>query len=131
MEKINFQNNITPASAETMNQFQENIENAINGEEWKTLTLLNNWEITGTGFAQPRYKKIGNYVYLQGNIKGGSQGTYFGKLPEGYMPQKTLYFVVVSYGDKFAILRLDNTGDIRVNYLSGTWVDIEICFPID
>lgn len=31
MEKINFQNNITKANTETMNQFQDNIEKAING----------------------------------------------------------------------------------------------------
>lgn len=31
MEKINFENNKTPASAGTMNTFQNNIENAING----------------------------------------------------------------------------------------------------
>ena len=31
MEKINFVNNQTPASATTMNTFQDNIENAING----------------------------------------------------------------------------------------------------
>lgn len=30
MEKINFQDNITPANAETMNTFQNNIEKAIN-----------------------------------------------------------------------------------------------------
>lgn len=30
MEKINFQDNITKANAETMNTFQDNIENAIN-----------------------------------------------------------------------------------------------------
>lgn len=29
MEKINFQDNITNANAETMNQFQDNVENAI------------------------------------------------------------------------------------------------------
>lgn len=32
MEKINFVNNQTPASATTMNTFQNNIENAINGK---------------------------------------------------------------------------------------------------
>ena len=32
MEKINFENNKTPASATTMNTFQNNIENAINGK---------------------------------------------------------------------------------------------------
>ena len=31
MEKINFINNQTPAGATTMNTFQNNIENAING----------------------------------------------------------------------------------------------------
>lgn len=32
MEKINFENNKTPASATTMTTFQNNIENAINGK---------------------------------------------------------------------------------------------------
>ena len=35
MEKINFINNQTPAGATTMNTFQNNIENAINGVEQK------------------------------------------------------------------------------------------------
>lgn len=38
MEKINFQNNITKASAETMTQFQNNIENAINEINYNIIT---------------------------------------------------------------------------------------------
>ena len=33
MEKINFQDNVTKANAETMTQFQDNIENAINEKQ--------------------------------------------------------------------------------------------------
>ena len=38
MEKINFQNNITKANAQTMNQFQNNIENAINEKNTNIIT---------------------------------------------------------------------------------------------
>ena len=38
MEKINFQNNITKANAETMTQFQDNIENAINEINYNIIT---------------------------------------------------------------------------------------------
>ena len=59
MEKINFQDNVTKANAETMTQFQDNIENAINNLKgtilWKntnsnlsfakqTISLLDNIE---------------------------------------------------------------------------------------
>ena len=44
MEKINFVNNQTPAGATTMNTFQNNIENAINGvvESGNNYTKFNN-----------------------------------------------------------------------------------------
>ena len=38
MEKINFQNNVTKANAETMTQFQDNIENAINEINYNIIT---------------------------------------------------------------------------------------------
>ena len=38
MEKINFQDNITKANAETMTQFQDNIENAINEINYNIIT---------------------------------------------------------------------------------------------
>lgn len=38
MEKINFQNNVTKANAETMTQFQNNIENAINEINYNIIT---------------------------------------------------------------------------------------------
>lgn len=41
MEKINFQNNITKANAETMNQLQTNVENAINNIKGTTLYEFN------------------------------------------------------------------------------------------
>lgn len=41
MEKINFQDNITKANAQTMNQFQSNIENAINSIKGTTIYEFN------------------------------------------------------------------------------------------
>ena len=60
MEKINFQNNITKASAETMNQFQDNIENAINTIE---TTLENSvYYKSGDTYVLGRMIEAGGYL---------------------------------------------------------------------
>lgn len=66
MEKINFINNQTPASATTMNTFQNNIENAING-----VVLYDN---NGNNYREiPLNDNVDNYNYLEvfGHEVGG------------------------------------------------------------
>lgn len=75
MEKINFQDNITKANAETMNQFQDNIENAINEVNNKTIsnTLYEN-ESGATGNITLT-ESVSNYSVLE--IVYGCDGYYF------------------------------------------------------
>lgn len=80
MEKINFQNNITKANAETMNQFQDNIENALS--DVKILTFTRDSSVadgvvsyTGFGF-KPKLvialMAVDGQIY---NSKGVTDGT--------------------------------------------------------
>lgn len=85
MEKINFQNNITKANAETMNQFQNNIEKAISnvqnniGQLEKTInnylptTLFEN-ESGLTGNISLN-NDASNYTYIE--IVYGADNYYF------------------------------------------------------
>jgi len=58
MERINFENNVTKASAETFNELQDNIEEAING------TILYN-NTNGTTSAFTLNDSIENYDYIE------------------------------------------------------------------
>lgn len=83
MEKINFQNNITKANAETMTQFQDNIENAINaGNKYKTVIITKqsselSGEIIYNGFGfKPKF--VSAKMCVNGsfyNSNGESDGT--------------------------------------------------------
>lgn len=75
MEKINFQNNVTKANAETMNQLQDNIEIAINEVNNKTIsnTLYEN-ESGATG-SITLTESVSNYSVLE--IVYGCDGYYF------------------------------------------------------
>jgi hypothetical protein len=55
---------------------------------WTALTLVNGWSTTGTGSLTPRYRKIGDLVYLEGACR--QTGLYVSgtvaTLPGGYRP---------------------------------------------
>ena len=67
MEKINFVNNQTPASATTMNTFQNNIEKAINGVEQKLkgTVLWTNNDSTVDFANQTISINLNNYSYYE------------------------------------------------------------------
>lgn len=80
MEKINFQDNITKANAQTMNQFQNNIENALSDVKILTFTRdasATDGNITYSGFGfKPKLlialMAVDGQIY---NSKGVTDGT--------------------------------------------------------
>ena len=57
MERINFENNVTKANADTFNTLQDNIENAIDSIE--TLDIYSTSETRiGTWLGKPLYRKV-------------------------------------------------------------------------
>ena len=90
MERINFQNNVTKANEETMNQLQDNIENAIN-EVNNKFDVLNNIPILSSYINNENtninIKEINNLLILSGVIYFTSKPgiwTKFIELPNNY-----------------------------------------------
>lgn len=80
MEKINFQNNVTKANAETMTQFQDNIENAINNLKgtvlWKNSDTSSNFNTQTININLANYDVVEIY-FTEGSsfkIEVGKQG---------------------------------------------------------
>ena len=121
MEKITFVNESAPyLSAENLNQMQDNVENAIIGEEWKDMSLLNDFETyDGTTYGKAQYKKIGNQVYLRGMLKTGASDTIFANLPVGYRPKTNCYISGVDSSDFAKLIRIYPNGDMKISEYSG------------
>lgn len=105
MEKINFQNNVTKANAETMTQFQDNIENAINeinvGIKCKTVIITKqsselNGETIYNGFGfKPKFVSAkmcvnGNFYSSNGESDGTTQHCIFQNNQNSYYATQAL-----------------------------------------
>lgn len=62
---------------------------------------------------KPRYRKIGNIVYLSGVFKGvTANNTVVGTLPEGFRPNKKIMFTVPSVAQCMSRISITSTGVI-------------------
>lgn len=129
MEKINFQDNITKANAETMTQFQDNIENAINeiGSDtgWIESTTLNPGDLgtsSGSSTGTLYGRKIGNIVQLNFDLVITS--TYVYTLNENFRPTQKIYGVLTLDSGVYTqeLISIDTDGTI--NLLSEAEEDI-------
>lgn len=95
MEKINFQNNITKANAETMTQFQNNIENAINETKYNIIT-------DGTE-VKCGYKIDGKDVYVK-------------RITYGALPNKSYKDVNFNISNLYKIVKIEGTALTNTGY---------------
>lgn len=146
MEKIKFSNYQEPGvSAETLNQMQDNIENAINGDEtWQNLNLSNNFKVyNDTSSNAPVFKKAGNVVELIGTIspaktiEGSSTQVLIGTLPTGFRPKKSLRKLCQGTGKNTWLLNIDTNGEVSFSRYGITgfenagisvWLPFEVSF---
>ena len=54
------------------------------------------WVDYGSSYANPRYRKINNVVYIEGLVKNGTIGQSIFTLPVGYRPYNRIMFATVS-----------------------------------
>ena len=60
---------------------------------WVTVSSFSNsWVAFGAGWSTPRYRKIGDIVYVQGMIKDGTSGLACFTLPVGFRPTEIQVF---------------------------------------
>lgn len=123
---------------------------------WKTLSIIDYPTEWTVGTPAPKYRKIGNHVYVKGQVRinldemydpdTGSEDitTIFATLPEGYRPATSFYKLIPNQGDRMARLYVRSAsasgdpGGMNINYLkdysgtpikSGTvWIQIDCDF---
>jgi hypothetical protein len=71
--------------------------------------LTNGWVAYGAPYQTPRYRKIGDIVYVEGWMKSGTVGQVCYTLPVGFRPTATTQFVTASQG-AVARIGVDATG---------------------
>lgn len=104
----------------------------LKGEEWKELSLSNEFENYGENYAPLRLKKIDNIVYVQGMIKSKTTGyVTITTLPETYRPKYTVYSICIS-GDNAKGLIFQPNGELKIgDAVNNSWIGIDTYFPID
>ena len=107
---------------------------------WINLTLINS--VTSYSPTQvPKYRKIGNKVYLYGAVKAiTTVPVVIGVLPEGFRPPKSMSYVQnTSAQDShphFARIQIKADGTIEIQFTindisTTTWFPIDTEFLID
>lgn len=81
----------TTVRAATMTGYT--LKTAADMAQWRTLAPLGGWVFWGGSVdVSPRYRKVGNMVFVQGLIKNGTNGQACGQLPVGYRPNSRIIF---------------------------------------
>ena len=94
---------------------------------WTVPTLLNSWIPQGAPYQGPRYRKIGDMVYLEGMVKSGTWGSTIFMLPAAFCPPADLYFGTVSAGVFGAHIVMAG-GNVLTSAGSNTWFSINCSF---
>ena len=109
---------------------------------WIPLTLLNGVLPYGNGTNVPRYRKIGNIVYLTGGVKNiTARGTTIANLPADFRPVNGFPFVQNTSHEnniaQFIRWNISANGDVIMFYNSNSdlnaedWYPISCSFPVD
>ena len=158
MEKIDFKNypdESTPLSAENLNQLQTNTEKAINevnenltvGSGWVDLEFSSNFEnYNGTASNNPKYRRIGKIVMLQGlatpvnKTPADSSELELLTIPEEIRPSKEFYQLCQGTGINKWLLTITKNGAVTFSRYGttdwasanpGNWLPFNIVYFID
>lgn len=158
MEKIDFKNypdESTPLSAENLNQLQTNTEEAINevnenltvGSGWIDLEFSSNFEnYSGTASNNPKYRRIGKIVMLQGlatpvnKTPANSSQVELFTIPEEIRPSKEFYQLCQGTGNNKWLLTIEKNGVVTFSRYGttdwasanpGNWLPFNIVYFID
>jgi hypothetical protein len=112
---------------------------------WQTATLTSKFATYATGY-EPRYKKQGIFVEIQGVVKptevltnGGSEANIF-VLPVGFRPKIGLQFVCQGSGSNRWLLTVNPGGTVNISRYGttsfidvpvGAWLPFNVLFMID
>jgi hypothetical protein len=93
-------------------------------------TFANSWVPYGAGMQAPRYRKIGDIVYLEGGMKGGTLAATAFTLPVGFRPAFVRQFAQTSWATTCGI-QIDTGGVITtVDGGDNRYVGTEAIFSV-
>lgn len=112
------------------------ITTALTDSGWLDLPLSTG--ITAYSDAQkPRYRKIGNEVFLSGVYRGVTgENVTIATLPSGYRPSKKIIIACASVGQIFSKVSIETNGEIILNrasiepLISENWHSIACSFTV-
>lgn len=81
---------------------------------WVTPTFSNGW-VPLAGNQGSQYRKIGDIVYLRGNVSSGAIGQIAFTLPVGFRPPLQLYWTSIVAGGTMGYIVIGTTGTVVLN----------------
>lgn len=103
------------------------VESLTDPTTWTAVTFTNSWVNYGSGRQAAQYRKIGDIVYLRGQIKNGTNNNTAFTLPAGFRPPANDYRVIISSSSGTplpAFLYIQTSGAVGV--YAGTTLDVGI-----
>jgi hypothetical protein len=101
---------------------------ALTPTAWVAPTLLNGWINAGGVLQVAQYRKIGDLVYVRGEVKNGSNNTPAFQLPAGFRPPATVYFpALVAGGVAGGFVTLTADGNMTISTPTTAQVGLDIC----
>lgn len=98
---------------------------------WTNPVYTNGWAgLTSSGIQPAQYRKIGDIVYIRGNIYGGSLGVSAFTLPVGFRPPLNLYPMVIAQGGTLGYLVVGSAGTIVPNAANNGQIGMECQFSV-
>jgi hypothetical protein len=99
-----------------------------NTEAWTSVGALSGtWANVGAGAQIPRYRKVGDQVFIEGHVKSGTTGTTVFTLPVGYRPPLNMTFATDGSG-AYAILSVSSAGVVVLTGTTGTTMSLNCNF---
>lgn len=109
---------------------------ALTDSGWLDLPLATGITAYSDG-QKPRYRKIGNEVFLSGVYKGAEgENVTIATLPSGYRPTKKVIVACASVGQMFSKVSIETNGEIILNrasiepLISENWHSIACSFTV-
>jgi hypothetical protein len=65
---------------------------------WTAVTFQNGWVNFGSGYAEAKYRKVGDRVEVRGAVKTGTVGTAVFTLPAGFRPPAKIIYTADGNG---------------------------------
>ena len=104
------------------------LEAKVADSGWLTMTLLSGWIPNQSGVVA-QYRKVGDRVYLRGDIKSGSSPGAIWNVPAGYRPPAGRHCAwAVNAGNALGILSLDASANVlQISNGSNAYLYLDPC----